>query len=90
MAEVAIKFGNLILLALRLSLGARRWGDEAASVAGRKALDPRGRDQEAASEARGEAWSSRPKQGFSDWPTDASGMRRQLSPAADIASDRLW
>jgi hypothetical protein len=23
-----------------------------------------------------------------DWPTDASGMRRQLSPAADIASDR--
>jgi hypothetical protein len=25
-----------------------------------------------------------------DWPTDASGMRRQLSPAADIASDRLW
>jgi anti-sigma factor ChrR (cupin superfamily) len=30
------------------------------------------------------------KQGFIDWPTDASGMRRQLSPAADIASDRLW
>ena len=23
------------------------------------------------------------KQGFIDWPTDASGMRRQLSPAAD-------
>jgi hypothetical protein len=31
-----------------------------------------------------------PKQGFIDWPTDASGMRRQLSPAADIASNRLW
>jgi hypothetical protein len=31
-----------------------------------------------------------PKQGFIDCPTDASGMRRQLSPAADIASDRLW
>jgi hypothetical protein len=30
-----------------------------------------------------------PKQGFIDWPTDASGMRRQLSLAADIASDRL-
>jgi hypothetical protein len=30
------------------------------------------------------------KQGFIDCPTDASGMRRQLSPAADIASDRLW
>jgi hypothetical protein len=30
------------------------------------------------------------KQGFIDWPTDASEMRRQLSPAADIASDRLW
>jgi hypothetical protein len=30
------------------------------------------------------------KQGFIDWPTDASGMRRQFSPAADIASDRLW
>jgi hypothetical protein len=27
---------------------------------------------------------------FIDWPTDASGMRRQLSPAADIASDRVW
>ena len=25
-----------------------------------------------------------------DWPTDASGIRRQLSPAADTASDRLW
>ena len=23
-------------------------------------------------------------------PADVSGMRRQLSPAADIASDRLW
>jgi hypothetical protein len=23
------------------------------------------------------------KQGFIDWPTDASGMRRQLSPAGD-------
>jgi hypothetical protein len=31
-----------------------------------------------------------PKQGFIDWPTDASGMRRQLSLAADIASNRLW
>jgi hypothetical protein len=30
-----------------------------------------------------------PKQGFIDWPRDASGMRRQLSPATDIASDRL-
>ena len=30
------------------------------------------------------------KQDFIDWPTDASRMRRQLSPAADIASDRLW
>jgi hypothetical protein len=28
------------------------------------------------------------KQSFIDWPTDASGMRRQLSPAADTASDR--
>ena len=33
---------------------------------------------------------SRLKHGFIDWPTDASEMRRQLSPAADIASDRLW
>jgi hypothetical protein len=34
--------------------------------------------------------SKRTKQGFIDWPTDASGMWRQLSPAADIAFDRLW
>ena len=31
-----------------------------------------------------------PKQDFIDWTTDASGMRRQLSPAPDIAPDRLW
>jgi hypothetical protein len=27
---------------------------------------------------------------LANWPTDASGMRCQLSPAADIASDGLW
>jgi hypothetical protein len=30
------------------------------------------------------------KQDFIDWPTDASRMRRQLSPAPDIAFDLLW